>query len=156
MANSFKLELFDNENSDDDSDDYTKYNRVKFSPTTVESDTNVASSPSDPLAPAPPQPSQQATNSKSISFSFKNKSTELLKKIQKRNTFAFPKNTKTLHLDHLECSEEASSSPLVNATPSINCENKLFKSKSEHVKKTMSKNLMLNSINLDALDNRLG
>ena len=151
VANSFKLEIFDNANSDDDSDDYTKYNRVKFSPTTVITEPVTECETNDSSMSMKISSSNTNTNSntssKSISFSFKNKSNELLKKIQKRNTFASlakPALTSCVDKDRELCEESNS-----DKCKSI-VEAKLYKSKSAHVKKvSLEKSLTLKSINID-------
>ena len=139
VANSFKLEVFDNGYSDEDSDDYTKYNRVKFSPTLNASSSDAKVEQDDEKkADLDDETKAKATSFKSTSFSFKNKSNELLKKIQKRNTFAYPKSPK-LSFEHAE-----------------DAENKLCKSKTEfsNVKrKTIDRSLMKSSINLNASSN---
>jgi hypothetical protein len=163
VANSFKLELFENVNSDEDSDDYTKYNRVKFSPTATEqvesemNDSSTASSMKSTSNSNNNTNSNNISNSKSISFSFKSKSNELLKKIQKRNTFAsHPKTTSEIDSPTGgngdgggggggKCGLAENSNSTNYATDA-----KLYKSKSAHVKKvSVEQSLTLKSINLD-------
>ena len=156
MANSFKLERLESVNSDEDSDDYTKYNRVKFSPTnTVTNGESQLSSKAPAASAASAAAFSVGTEShvssaplscKSTSFSFKNKSSELLKKIQKRNTFAFPKASAADMEEKTTNNITATNTTTTPANATVISETKLFKSKSEHAKKVNS--VTLKSLNV--------